>query len=476
MQISKKCIIFACEFYNLLNMKKIFTIVLLFSAVIMSAQEVPTSFPRKYLIEHFTGEDCGYCPLGMYNIVDYCTNRTNTPCIWVSHHYGYGSDEYTIPESTKIGATNAVEGAPNMAINRTKITGTTIAFSPNFLVEDGMLELIADKCDTVAEASVVIDRTYNAETRELNVTISGQVANTTTTEYLLTVLIKENGLIGEQADYYYSWKQQNGGYKEFLHPCVARDVLCSEALGDKVAVANQAYSKSYTYTLPEKWVAENCCIVAYITPTTKKPVINAEEIPVVAGTTGGEEYLPFAITEKKAPTNATNLNFDAAELSKPSDDKLEVKLVASGATRSDMYGPLKLVVTLDFNTLDTILPTGALEFVDGNELNTFTAGQVDVVAQTFSGSRMEYYLSADMETLCHTWRIKSGTMTVEAHGGFVVTGKLDNGNSFKISCNMPTAVDNVVFDKAHVEKLIREGQFVISIDGVEYDIQGRIIN
>ena len=50
-------------------MKKIFTIVLLFSAVIMSAQEVPTSFPRKYLIEHFTGEDCGYCPLGMYNIV-----------------------------------------------------------------------------------------------------------------------------------------------------------------------------------------------------------------------------------------------------------------------------------------------------------------------------------------------------------------------------------------------------------------------
>ena len=145
-------------------MKKIFTIVLLFSAVIMSAQEIPASFPRKYLIEHFTGEDCGYCPAGMFNIVEYCTKRTNTPCIWVSHHYGYKPDEYTIPESTKIGATNAVEGAPNMAINRTKITGPSIAFSPaDILPKEGMEELIADKCDTMAEASVVIDHTYKAE-------------------------------------------------------------------------------------------------------------------------------------------------------------------------------------------------------------------------------------------------------------------------------------------------------------------------
>jgi hypothetical protein len=39
-----------------------------------------------------------------------------------------------------------------------------------------------------------------------------------------------------------------------------------------------------------------------------------------------------------------------------------------------------------------------------------------------------------------------------------------------------TAVEDVVFDKAHVEKLMRNGQFVISIDGIEYDVQGRIIN
>ena len=458
-------------------MKKIFTVlVLLCATLVVSAQEVPSSFPRKYLIEHFTGDQCGYCPYGMYSIMEYAAYYTTTPCIWVSHHYGYNTDEYTISESAKIASTCGVDGAPNMAMNRTKVMGTTIAFHPGYLVEDGMAATIANKCDTVAEASVVINHTYNADTRELNVTVSGQVANTTTTAYLLTVLIKENGLIGKQADYYWSWK--TAGYKEFMHPCVARDLLTVSQLGDTVKVENQAYSKTFTYTVSEKWVAENCFVVAYITPLSKKPIINAEETPLVAGTTGGAEYQPFGITENQAPTNATKLSFDALELNKVADDKLAVELVASSSTRSDFYGSVKLAIYLEFNTTDTILPTDTLDFADGNELNTFSTGTVDLVKQSFAGSHMAYYLAADMEQLCHIWRIKSGKLLVYEDGSFYASGKLDNNKNFTITCTLPkeTAVDNVVFDKAHVKKLMRNGQIVISIDGVEYDMQGHVIS
>ncbi|MBO5816425.1 MAG: Omp28-related outer membrane protein [Paludibacteraceae bacterium] len=458
-------------------MKKIFTVLLLLCATLVaSAQEVPSSFPRKYLIEHFTGDECGYCPEGMYSIVEY-TQKTSTPCIWVSHHYGYNTDEYTISESAKIASASGVSGAPNMAMNRTKVMGTSIAFHPGYLVEDGMAETIADKCDTTAEASVVIDHTYNAETRELNVTVSGQVADTAVTEYLLTVLIKENGLIGKQADYYWSWK--TAGYKEFMHPCVARDLLCSTQLGDTVKVENQAYSKTYTYSVPEKWVAENCCVVAYITPLNKKPVINAEETPLVAGTTGGAEYLPFAITEAKEPTNATKLSFDTLELSKVGEDKLAVKLVAASSTRSDMYGPVKMVVYLEFNTTDSILPVDSLLFAEGNEMNTFTAGSVDLVEQSFAGSHLSYHLAADLEAMCHIWRIMSGNVVVEKNGSFVASGKLDNGKNFKVTCTLPetddTAVEDVIFDQNHVKKLMRDGQILINIDGIDFDMQGRVI-
>ena len=458
-------------------MKKIFTIlVLLFATLVASAQEAPTSFPRKYLIEHFTGDQCGYCPDGMYSIVEY-TQKTSTPCIWVSHHYGFNNDEYTIPESAKIASVSGVSGAPNMAINRTKVLGKSIAFHPGYLVDEGMAETIANICDTIAEASVVIDYTYDAATRELNVTVSGQVANTETTEYLLTVLIKENGLIGKQADYYWSWK--TAGYKEFLHPCVIRDVISESQLGDTVLVTNQAYSKTFTYTISEKWVAENCNVVAYITPLSKKPIINAEEKPLVAGSTGGTEYQPFGITENKEPTNATKLSFDSLALNKVADDKLAVELVAKSSTRSDVYGPLKLTVYLEFNTPDSILPTDTLDFVDGNELHTFSTGTVDLIEKSFAGSHLAYYLAADMEQMCHIWRIKSGKFLLDHHGGFYSSGKLDNGKNFAITCTLPqednTAVEDIVFDQAHVEKLMRNGQIVISIDGVEYDVQGRVI-
>ena len=457
-------------------MKKIFTVLVLLSAtLIASAQEVPASFPRKYLIEHFTGDQCGYCPYGMYSIVDYTTYLTTTPCIWVSHHYGFNTDEYTIPESAKIATVSGVNGAPNMSMNRTKVMGTTIAFHPGYLTEDGMPETIASICATEAEASVVIDHTYNTETRDLNVTVSGQVAKKTTTEYLLTVLIKENGLIGKQADYYWSWK--TSGYKEFMHPCVARDLLTVSQFGDTVKVENQAYSMTFTYAVSDQWVAENCFVVAYITPLSKKPVINAEETPLVAGTTGGAEYKPFGITESQAPTNATKLKFDALELKKVADDKLAIELVAKSSTRSDFYGPLKLVAYLEFNTTNTTIPTDTLAFVEGNELNTFSAGTVDLVSQSFAGSHLAYYLASDMEQLCHIWRINSGGFLMDANGGFFTSGRLYNGKNFQITCTLPepTDTENIVFDQAHVEKLMREGQFVIRIDDVEYDIQGRMI-
>ena len=73
-------------------MKKIFTILLLSVAMMTMAQEVPASFPRKFLIEHFTGTWCAYCPYGMMAI-DYAVQTSKTPYIWVSHHV---SDNYSI--------------------------------------------------------------------------------------------------------------------------------------------------------------------------------------------------------------------------------------------------------------------------------------------------------------------------------------------------------------------------------------------
>lgn len=399
------------------------------ASCLVTVEKIPASFPRKHLIEHFTGDGCGYCPGGMFALKAY-TTQMNTSCIWVSHHYGYNKDEYTITESSKIGSACGVQGAPSMAYNRTKMIGTTIAYHPGYLVEDGMAETMATKCANEAEASVVIKHTLNGN--QLNVNVSGLVANPEVTEYLLTVLVKENGLVGTQADYQYSWK--TSGFKEFLHPRVARCVLTAP-LGDTVMVNNQRYSKNFSYTIPTEWVAENCCVVAYITPLSKKPVVNAEQAVLVEGTTGGEEYLPYAITEVKEPTNASKLTFSIGKLHKPANNKLVLTLIASNSTRSDAYGPMKLISYIEINTTDSVLKEGVYNIAEGNEMNTISAGTTDMKQGTFDGSLFTYITSTSLETdnweHCHYWRMNSGTMTVNADGSAVIEGKLYNSKIFK---------------------------------------------
>ena len=139
-----------------------------------------------------------------------------------------------------------------------------------------------------------------------------------------------------------------------------------------------------------------------------------------------------------------------------------------------------MVVDLEFNTPDTILPANidTLSFAEGDVENTFTAGYFDPLALVVKGSHMAYYqsqtLDTDKQQMYYVWRIKNGSVVMDEKGGFVATGNLYNGKTYTITCTLSdeTAVENVVFDKAHIEKLMRNGQFIIRIDGVEYDLQG----
>ena len=60
---------------------------LAFTACNEPSGPIPESFPKKHLIEEFTGQDCGYCPYGMDCVHDFAGNDSNW--IVVLHHYGY---------------------------------------------------------------------------------------------------------------------------------------------------------------------------------------------------------------------------------------------------------------------------------------------------------------------------------------------------------------------------------------------------
>ena len=450
-------------------MKRSIIILLLLAGLKMSA-ETPTFFPRKFLLEHFTSANCNMCPLGMKYIAEYLEKQT-TPYIWVSHHAVYGTDEYTIPASNAIAMNYlGMNQVPRVVFNRTEQDGLMV-------IDAWDIEKLVVKDDTVAEASVVIEHQFDAATRRLDVTVSGQVANPDRKEYLLSILIKENGLVGRQADAYTSYKQI--GWMEYMHPRVVRDMVTA-TFGDTVKVKNQAYSYTTSYVIDDEWVAENCCVVAYLTPQEKSPVINAEQAPLVAGTEGGEQYGPYGITEKQGPS--TTISFDNIRLVRYEEDQLEIMLTSS-KTMKTYAGICKQVSYVYVNTMDSVLQAGVYPIEEGDAEGSITAGYRVDEKETLGGSRLLYAVSDDLKngivTPIHMWRMSKGEMVLDEAGNISLKFTTYNGTNVTATAvydfsPASTGIEGVNCQSpiTNGQKVLRNGQLLIEKQGQWYTILG----
>jgi hypothetical protein len=441
----------------------------------MSAQEVPTFFPRKFLLEHFTSENCNQCPMGMKYIVEYLDKQT-TPYIWVSHHAVYGTDEYTTAENNAIAMNYfGIHNVPSVVFNRTAQDGMMVikAWDLDYWNADGRNV----KDDTVAEASVVIEHQFDEVTRRLDVTVSGQVANADRKVYLLSILIKENGLVGRQEDAFCSWK--GAKWKEYMHPRVVRDFVTA-TFGDTVKVKNQVYSYSMSYIVDDEWVAENCCVVAYLTPLEKSPVINAEQVALVAGTEGGEQYGPYGITESEGPN--ASINFDSVRVTRLSKGQLELMLTSSKTIKTNYFGICKQVGYVCVNTEDSVLQAGVYPIGESGVKGTITAGYRVDEEERLDGSRLLYAVSADLKngivTPIHQWRMSQGEMVLDEAGNISLNFTTYNGTSVTATAvydflPAATGVEDVEgFRSSEVQKVLRDGQLLIEHKGQWYTVWG----
>lgn len=458
-------------------MKKI-SLILLLVAASMTAM---ADFPRKFLLDHFTGEECGFCPYGMYSIKEFMEAHPGQ-YIWLSHHYGYGNDEYTIPANSIVGISLGVSGAPSAAINRTKRVVKTssglqqaFVFHPGYLPEAGAI-YITDA--TTAEASVSVANAFDAASRQLTVTVSGQ-STKSSTDYLLSVFIKESGMVGEQHDYYYDLTGASH-WNQFVHTNTARAVL-TNALGDSVAVTDGAYTKTCSYTIPAEWNADNCQVVAILTNTATGAVINCEETPVVSGTDGGasivcgpiipEGYPEFAETPKtqyafngKSVTDYTSTN-----------NILLVTLTSSSWFR---FNSVQCVENLNlyFVQNSATLAPGVYPINDSFSPGSVYVGEV-INSGEVAGSVLAYMDKATRSEMQAAFLLVSGQVTVYDNGSIQVEAVTLNGSTIDVHYGqIPSGLENVE-DNYLLEpvKRLRNGHLEIRRGSNIYDVQGKLL-
>ena len=383
---------------------------------------IASSYPRKLLIEHFTGQACGYCPLGMEYIEEFIKKQGAENVIWISNHSGFSDDSYTIKDSKRLASKFNVDGAPAVMLNREKQsyydedtwrdTKATV-FHPYYLSTLSDLKL-------ETTVSVNIANHYDASSRQLNIEVNGTMAESVD-ELLIVVAIKESGLHGAQADYYETWE----GWQDFVHNHAVRAYL-TDIAGDDQLIVNRHYTFSTTYKLNDAWNADNCSVVAYLTDGNGV-VLNAEQAPVVEGTKGGEDIQGGGVTVVEIPDSypeyesvpdaATNLELDSIIFfSKGSTAKGYSHMLILFPSQTKVSGNVPVFYTeLILESETSTLPDGTYSFLTTGNAGSAVAGQRNDSSHEILGSMFiladAYYFSMGYLSGSQ-WLLADGSITV----------------------------------------------------------------
>ena len=427
---------------------------------------IPESFPRKHLIEEFTGQGCGYCPYGMDCVHDFIGNDTNY--ILVLHHTYY-TDNFTVADSKKISSALGVSSAPSIAIDRAKTkssNGNMVVFHPGYLPT-----VNKNQFEQTTYASVNIRNIYDASSRELRVVVSGALCKEDYPELKLTVLVKESGMIDYQADNFATYE----GWKEFRHANAVRAFLSDNPKGDPITVkADRHYEEQFVIDLKSTWNAENCMVVAFLSEEFQ-PVVQAAQKPVVEGTKGGADILHGGVTavpvadyypEPNATSGPADYSNNKSETFTTSYAYYEQypdygvtmwtiqawnKESIVTVNKNQCIPFANLIVLAPYNATLT-LPTGVFPINTTAQAGTVIAGYRDDEKVTIDGSMLYFtglnyfnqgYLDPQVQ-----WLIADGEMTITDQG-WTLSGHARNGAAINLegsalvnqgSANAPTRI------------------------------------
>lgn len=435
---------------------------------------IPDSFPKKHLIEEFTGQDCGYCPYGMDCVHEFIGDDPNW--IVVLHHYGYQSDHFSVAGSQKITSKLGVSGAPTITVDRAATEtedGKATCFHPGNLPTADRTQFA-----TTTYASVNIENTYNESMGLVKIHVSGALCKADAPALKLTVLIKESGMVDYQEDYLGSYE----GWTAFRHANAVREFV-TEPMGDDLEVdANHKYSVYYNVYLDNKWKVENCAVVAFLSEDFD-PVVQAEWVPVVPNTKGGSDILHGGITpvpvsdfypepgtdvapQTYSGKEADTLNVAQAYYTPYSNygfNYWEIMTYNSGKTITvNKTACMPFAYLYVFTALDqTSIPVGTYSLDTTLAVGTAYAGFRDDEHMQIDGSMFYYisksYFSQGYLVPSAQWLIADGTLEI-TETGWRLTGHARNGADIRLVGTKP--ITNKGKAKGPKQKKARQWQSI----------------
>ena len=231
---------------------------------------------RVVLLEEFTGVGCTNCPKGSREIENLLTQFPNN-LIAVSIHAGFFADtnifnfgkyDFRTEEGQFLfGYLGPNLGYPAGVVDRTPVNGDMQ------IGRNQWASAITNDIQDQPAVELSIEKSFNASTRELVVTINGIGKENVTGEIRLSVMLTESGIVDAQDDI----EADPHIVLDYVHNHVLRDMF-TPADGAPLfenLILGQTFSQTYSLVLNDACIPENMEIVAFAS------VVNGNNFPVL---------------------------------------------------------------------------------------------------------------------------------------------------------------------------------------------------
>ena len=252
---------------------------------------------NRALIEQFTGQSCPNCPPGAANLKA-AIEATGHPeyFVWVAHHDGYKTDNFTLAESSTITKALGVNGAPSISVNRTSVAGQGLVWHPGYATAVNLLGCYA----TPAKATLEFNHTLVGDS--ITVNVSGTTAESAAK---VSVILIQSGITATQSG-------ANGDYVHNNAPCL----FLTPANGQDLTIGEGgAFSATLNGKIPATFgkgnfntIYSDIEVVVFvhgdIKSSANRNVFNADKKPLVEG---NEVFKPANILPVKEGISTSNV-------------------------------------------------------------------------------------------------------------------------------------------------------------------------
>lgn len=254
---------------------------LIFTSCFEKQKEIVPFVPsgnRVVLIEEFTGKGCTNCPKGSKELANLLQQFPQN-LVAVSLHAGFFANPTQFPVGVYDLRTEEGEflinyltqpiGYPSGVVNRTAVNGD-LQISLN-----QWASAITSAIQVPPAVELNIVRTYDANSRQLVVTINGIGKEDISGEIRLSIMITESGIIDAQ-----DVLEEGGIVDDYEHNHVLRDML-TPAAGAPILTditTGQTFSGTYMTTIDPAWDAEKMEIIAFVS------LVEGSSFPIIQAT------------------------------------------------------------------------------------------------------------------------------------------------------------------------------------------------